>query len=474
MMKNNLILLSLVSVLLAGCSLSPKLEVPKMDFPQESSLNSNENKTLIDNTWWEKYKDKRLSLLIDEAFKNNYNLQETMLNISLARAILTSSTSDRYPSLNLGADGEKTKTSANTFQNSKHNTYNNFSLSGVLNYEVDLWGKVREAQKASKALLISSYAQKDTVKLALASNVADSYFILISLYEKLDVIQKAVNAKEESLKISNRQYSSGIIIQNILFQKKAELNRVKLLKNEIKQSINLQESALATLIGKSPKEIINFKNENFAKKLPNDIVVPSNLSSDILNKRPDIQEAEQKLIATNSQVGVAKAEYFPSISLSGILGYESLQLTSLVGSKSGTNSYGGNISMPFLNWGKVNANVRTAKTNKELAILAYRQTVQLAFQEVYDALNIRHSLSERLVQQISYEKNLEEIYKISQKQYENGYSDYINLKDAEYDFLIAQIDTITTKQALLSSGLTVYKSLGGGWNKNSFFKEVKE
>ena len=236
----------------------------------------------------------------------------------------------------------------------------------------------------------------------------------------------------------------------------------------------MKESALATLIGKSPKEIINFKNENFAKKLPNDIVVPSYLSSDILNKRPDIQEAEQKLIATNFQVGVAKAEYFPSISLSGILGYESLQLTSLVGSKSGTNSYGGNISMPFLNWGRVNANVRTAKTNKELAILAYRQTIQLAFQEVYDALNIRHSLSERLVQQISYEKNLEEIYKISQKQYENGYSDYINLKDAEYDFLIAQIDTITTKQALLSSGLTVYKSLGGGWNKNSFFKEVKE
>lgn len=472
-MKRNFLTFSLVALIFTGCSLSPELEVPKTDFPQDFSLNTKGDKSFIDDNWWKKYNDDKLSLLIDEAFQNNYNLQETMLNISLSRAILTSSTSDRYPSLNLGADAEKLRTSANTFNSDRHNTYNDFSLSGVLSYELDLWGKYKEAQKASEALLISSYAQKDTVKLALSSNVADSYFILVSLYEKLDVIQKAVSAKEESLKTSNTQYSSGLITQNILFQKKAELNRVQLMENEIKHSISLQESAIATLIGKDPKDIINFKNENLAKKLPNDIVVPSNLSSELLNKRPDIQEVEQKLIATNSEIGVAKAAYFPSISLSGMLGYESLQLTSLVGSKSATNSYGGNISMPFLNWGKVNSNVQTAKTNKELAILAYRQTVQLAFQEVYDALNTRHSLSERLIQQTSYEKNLEEIFNITQKQYASGYTNYINLKDAQYDYLLAQIDTITTKQALLSSGLTVYKSLGGGWNKDTFYKEEK-
>ena len=468
MMKRNLYSFSLVALIFSGCSLSPELNIPQTQFPEAYRADVKQETTYVDAAWWSNYHDEKLTALIEEALVNNYDLQTAMVNISLARATLSSSTSDRYPSLDLQGSGQRIRTSSDTFTSKTHSTYNDFSVSAVLSYELDLWGKYKEAETSSRASLVATYAAKDTVKISLASSVADSYFTLISLYEQLDITNETIKAREEGLKRNESKYALGAISKGTLLSERAELNSAQITKDALEQSILVQQSALAVLVGKSPEAIAAFSKDGLPRVLPSDITVPSNLPSELLTKRPDIKQAEENLRAANANIGVARAAYFPSISLSGALGFESTQLSNLMKSKSGMNSFGGSLASPLFNMGKTSSGVESAKANKELAEISYAQTVQQAFQEAYDALNKRHTLAQKLEHQLSYEKNIEQVYLLAQKQYENGYGDYLTLLDAKRNLLSAKLATSQTKQALISSGVSLYKSLGGGWDKEVF------
>lgn len=472
-MKNSLYYSAVLALVLSGCSLSPELSIPKSEFPEQYRADTASGKTQIAGSWWLEYHDEKLSALIEEAINNNYDLQEAMVNISLARATLSKSTSDRYPSVDVEGSGKRVRTSADTFNSKAHTTYNDFSLSAVLSYEIDLWGKYKEAETSSRASLIASYAAKDTVKISLAASVADSYFTLISLYEQADIVDATIQARMEGLKRYQAQYQAGSIGRAVLLQEEASLNSAKISKDALEQSIALQQSALAVLVGKSPKEIAEFAKMSLPRTLPKDVVIPANLPSELLTKRPDIKQAEENLKAANANIGVARAAYFPSISLSGVLGYESTQLSNLVGSKSATNNFGGSIASPLFNMGKTSATVESAKASKELAEISYAKTVQQAFQDVYDALNSRHTLMIKLEHQIAYEKSMEKVYALTKKQYEAGYGDYLSLLDAKRNLLSAQLATSQTKQALLSSGVSLFKALGGGWDKDVFERHAE-
>ena len=471
-MKNSIYYSAVLALILSGCSLSPELNVPTTQFPQTYRADVKNETTYVDAAWWSNYHDAKLNALIEEAIQNNYDLQTAMANISLARAALSSSTSNRYPSLDVQGSGQRVRSSADTFTSKAHNTYNDFSLSAVLSYELDLWGKYKEAEASSRASLIATYAAKDTVKISLAASVAESYFTLISLYEQLDITNETIQAREEGLKRNESKYSLGAISKGVLLSDRAELNSAQITKDALEQSILVQQSALAVLVGKSPEAIAAFSHDGLPRVLPNDVKVPANLPSELLTKRPDIMQAEENLKAANANIGVARAAYFPSISLSGALGFESTQLSNLMKSQSGMNSFGGSLVSPLFNMGKTSSNVESAKANKELAEIAYAKTVQQAFQEAYDALNKRHVLSQKLEHQLSYEKNIEQVYVLAKKQYESGYGDYLTLLDAKRNLLSAKLATSQTKQALLSSGVSLYKSLGGGWDKAVFEKHA--
>lgn len=472
-MMRNIYALSLSAFIFAGCSLSPELNIPTTQFPQAYRSDVKSETSYVDGAWWNSYGDAKLSSLIEEALANNYDLQTSMANISLARATLSSSTSNRYPSLDVQGSGQRIRSSADTFTSKAHNTYNDFSLSAVLSYELDLWGKYKEAEASSRASLIASYAAKDTVKISLAASVVDSYFTLISLYEQLDITNETIKAREEGLKRNESKYALGAISKGTLLSERAELNSVQITKDALEQSIALQQSALAVLVGKSPEAIASFSKDGLPRVLPSDIVVPSNLPSELLTKRPDIKQAEENLKAANANIGVARAAYFPSISLSGALGFESTQLSNLMKSQSAMNSFGGSLASPLFNMGKTSSNVESAKANKELAEITYAKTVQQAFQEAYDALNKRHTLTQKLEHQLAYEKNIEQVYLLAQKQYESGYGDYLTLLDAKRNLLSAKLATSQTKQALLSSGVSLFKSLGGGWDKEVFERHAE-
>ncbi|WP_333803948.1 efflux transporter outer membrane subunit [Sulfurospirillum sp.] len=471
-MKNSIYYSAVLALVLSGCSLSPELNVPQTQFPQAYRADVKSETGYVDGAWWSGYHDEKLSALIEEALNNNYDLQTAMANISLARASLSLSTSNRYPSLDVQGSGQRVRSSADTFNSKAHNTYNDFSLSAVLSYELDLWGKYKEAEASSRASLIATYAAKDTVKISLASSVAESYFTLISLYEQLDITNETIKAREEGLKRNESKYTLGAIAKGTLLSDRAELNSAQITKDALEQSIALQQSALAVLVGKSPEAIAAFSKDGLPRVLPSDIVVPSNLPSELLTKRPDIKQAEENLKAANANIGVARAAYFPSISLSGALGFESTQLSNLMKSQSGMNSFGGSLASPLFNMGKTSSNVESAKANKELAEITYAKTVQQAFQEAYDALNKRHTLTQKFEHQLAYEKNIEQVYLLAKKQYESGYGDYLTLLDAKRNLLSAKLASSQTKQALLSSGVSLYKSLGGGWDKVVFEKHA--
>jgi len=471
-MKNSMYISAVLALALGGCSLSPELNVPQTSFPDQYQKEGSKELSMVDKTWWKAYNDATLDALITEALKNNYDLQTAMANISLARATLSRSSSDRYPSLDVQGSAQRIRSSGDTFTSHTHNTYNDFSLSAVLSYEVDLWGKYKEAEASSRASLLSTYAAKDTVEISLAASVADGYFTLISLYEQLDITNETIQSRKEGLARYESQYKGGAISRTTLLQEQAELNNAQMMKDTLDQSIALQQSALAVLVGKSPEAIASFSKTQLPRVLPKDISVPSNLPSELLNKRPDIMQAEENLKAANANIGVARAAYFPSISLSGALGFESTQLSNLMKSQSAMNSFGGSLASPLFNMGKTSSNVESAKANKRIAEIAYAKTVQQAFQDVYDTLNKRRTLSQKLEHQQAYLANIEQVYVLAKKRYETGYGDYLTLLDAKRNLLSAQLSTSQTKQSLLSTGISLYKALGGGFDKKAFEKET--
>ena len=472
-MKHNIYSIFLSALILNGCTSSNDLVIPQTEFPLEYSNNANSKSIIIEEQWWKNYQDEKLSLLIEEALKNNHDLQTAMVNISLSRASLSSSTSERYPTLEVQGSTNKIKTSADTFESNIHNKYNNYSLSTVLSYEIDLWGKYKDAQNSAKSSLLASYASRDTVKLALIANVMDNYFTLISLNEQLNVINQIVLAKEEELKRYQTQYNVGSISKIDIYQEKSSLINLDMEKNSIEQSIALQKSALAVLVGKTPKEIDEFCKEIFKEKLPNDITVPLDLPSNLLNNRPDIKQAEENLKSANYNISVAKAMYFPKISLTALVGFESMNSNNLFQSSALKNSLGSSLVSPILNTGKISANVDNAKANMELAEINYKKTVQQAFQEVYDILNKRDAILKNMEHQKTYTKNIEEIYRITQNQYNQGYVDFIALQSAKRNYLSSQTNLIKLNQSLISSTVSLYKALGGGWSKE-YLNEIEK
>ena len=472
-MKHNIYSIFLSALILNGCTSSNDLVIPQTEFPLEYSNNVNSKSIIIEKQWWKNYQDEKLSLLIEEALKNNHDLQTAMVNISLSRASLSSSTSERYPTLEVQGSTNKIKTSADTFESNIHNKYNNYSLSTVLSYEIDLWGKYKDAQNSAKSSLLASYASRDTVKLALIASVIDNYFTLISLNEQLNVINQIVLAKEEELKRYQTQYNVGSISKIDIYQEKSSLINLDMEKNSIEQSIALQKSALAVLVGKTPKEIDEFCKEIFKEKLPNDITVPLDLPSNLLNNRPDIKQAEENLKSANYNISVAKAMYFPKISLTALVGFESMNSNNLFQSSALKNSLGSSLVSPILNTGKISANVDNAKANMELAEINYKKTVQQAFQEVYDILNKRDAILKNMEHQKTYTKNIEEIYRITQNQYNQGYVDFIALQSAKRNYLSSQTNLIKLNQSLISSTVSLYKALGGGWSKE-YLNEIEK
>ncbi|MFP4485422.1 MAG: efflux transporter outer membrane subunit [Campylobacterales bacterium] len=460
-----------IALLLVGCSLKPDLNAPAYDNLPSSYDGEKSSSEPINKEWWKGFKDPVLDEMIDEAFRYNSNLLLAAANVAEARATLDLDRANQYPSLDAEAKGSRSKRSEQTFpQSPGKTTFNNFGLSAILSYELDLWGKLSSQKEASEAILEASRANRDAIKLALASDVASSYFTLIALKEQKSVAQKTYSSQKESYEYYKKQYDNGLVDELTLMQSLAELDSTEAALESIKLQEELQNRALKILIGKSPQEIITstqLTDIDALSDVPKIADVPVGMPSSLLERRPDIRASLEQLRAANASVGVARANYFPSISLSGVFGGESEALKNLFRSDAQIWNLAGSAAMPLVDFGRVSAGVESAKAQKEYALISYQKSVKNAFKEVMDALNTQSSSKKRSMISKRQVETLQKSLNLSKKRFDAGYTSYLEVLDSQRGLFSAELQSVSNNLDVINSTITLYKALGGGWNVES-------
>ena len=339
--------LSAIVLLTSGCSLAPKVQKDPLKLPQNSLHVKTQT---VESIWWKKFHDKNLDALIAEALKNSDDLKLSLSNLKKARAAYGLDEAALYPQLDLDGTATRQQKSLNSFPSSYGGIYNNFGTFANVSYEIDFWGAVGNQRDADLALFFASKANMDSMRIAIITDVANYYFTLLALDEQLRIAQTSVQSYTQSLQYREIQLKHGVIDPLVIAQAKAQVADATRTVETLKQSRLTTYSALALLLGRSPAELFESKVIT-AKALPASVHIPAGVPANLLENRPDIRSAEQNLIAKTDLIGVAKAAYFPNISLTGDYGFQSQKLDNLVSSSSTAWGFGPSLSIPLFHFG---------------------------------------------------------------------------------------------------------------------------
>lgn len=466
-MRTKILLSGTVALwLFTGCSMAPKLEITPPALPENNATAAAEAANTIDMKWWEGYNDATLNAFIEEALKNNDDLKMAASRVAQAAAALGYSRAERYPMIDGGAGANRQKTSGESLSPFSGFLYNNFDLSVSAAYEFDFWGKYRNLEAAARAKLFATEADRETVRISLVSSVAEMYFNLISLRQQVKVTEETVQAYKESYEYRSRQFSHGVIDGLTLQQSHALYASAKVALAGLREERMLAENAMGILLGRSPRALLEARYDS-AFEMPQPLVIPSHLTSKLLERRPDIVTAEENLRAANATIGVAKAAYFPTISLTGSAGYSSTDLDTLLNSSAQMWSVGGALYVPLLDFGRIKSSVEEAEARKDEAVSAYAQTVKVAFKEVYDSLTKIKAAHEKVVAQDEAKIALEKALQLSQNRFDSGYGTYLEVIEAKRALLVASLNLVQLNASLVTNQISLYKSLGGGWQRQN-------
>lgn len=466
------------ALLLSACAVGDDYARPGTELPlqwpwqqtaaEKAAEQQQEQVKRIPRDWWKLFNDPALTALVDEGLQHNSDALIAAARVAQARAYLGVTNADLYPTI--GVEGAARRTS-----NSEENTmsgfalnskpYNNFTLGAVLNYELDLWGRLRRSSESARARLLASESNRDAIDLAVASDIASGYFNLLALDAQIAVTEDTIVSREEAYRYEDAQYRHGAVNELTYRQAESELASARAALPALVQARVEQESALAILLGRSPAAIIDGKVERTKdmSALPASPVLPDSLPSTLLERRPDIHAAEQNLVAANADIGVAKANYFPTLSLSALLGLASSEADDLLQSSARQWNAGASIAGPLLDFGRVAYGVDGARATKQEAELTYQQTVRAAFKQVLDSLSAEKTSAERLEALKVQTGALSETLRVAQLRYNAGYSNYLEVLDAQRNLYQAQLNGITAARDRLSASVNLYKALGGGW-----------
>ncbi|MCR6579190.1 TolC family protein [Campylobacter insulaenigrae] len=452
---------------IAACSLKPNLKISDVNYTKSLDENISINKQ-----WWKMFNDDNLNYLVEQALKNNNDLQIAYINLQKAYEALGISRSDLLPKLDGSASGARSKTSINAPSNkSKDFAFgNDFKLGLNLSYEIDLWGKYRDNYGASKSKLQASEFDYESARLSLISNVTKTYFNIASLSEQVKILEESVQSYQKTYNLKLEHFKIGVISEYELSKFKAELDNSKILLTNAKIQKESNTKALKILTSNTIDDIL-YNSVNYTKIGRYDVNIPQGIGSEILLQRPDIQSALKILEEKNYLVGVARSAFLPNLSLTGLLGYESKDLDLLVKNGSGTWGVAGNFMMPIFHWGEIYNSVNIAKLSKDEAFLQYENTLKKAFGEIQLALFNRRSYYEN-------EKNYEnlflaqsKIYEISNVRYENGVINLADYLQDQRNYLNAKLAYINSSYELANSIVDVIKAFGGGFNAKENSKD---
>ena len=459
-MKTKIFLAFSASILLfSACSLAPEYTTPQLELPEAKQ------EVTINTEWFKGFNDEKLNLLIEEVLTNNDDLKLAVTNVQKARAQYNISRADLYPLFDAGATATRQKRSTNAFPGAFGGLYNDYSLSASMSYKVDFWGKNFNQKNANLANFLAIDANKETLKISLITDVVTYYFNLVATKEQLQIAYENLKNYEQTLAYRKKQYKYGVIDALIVAQAKASVASVKTTIEEIKVSQIKLHSALVILLGRSPKEIFQ-KNIKTQVTLPKSIKIPNYLPTNLLQNRPDIKIAEENLKATTALIGVARAAYFPNVSINGSYGLQSQKLSNITESNSQVWGIGPSIYMPLFDFGKISAAVNVSNANQKIALISYDKAVKNAYKEVYDSLQSLKAIEskkEAIAQQVSAYK---QAYNIANKKFSVGTTSYLDVLVAQSLLLNAKLAYITSKSEFLIEQATLYKALGGGWKSN--------
>lgn len=469
-----------VLLLLSGCAVGPDYQRPTIELPKHGDkLRGSGGQFLgaeahheISDTWWEAFGDPVLSRLIERALKENLNLQIARARIDEASAGLTQSRANLIPSLTASTNSTRFRSSklgleglAKGGEAQPDRIYEQHQAGLTLSYQLDLFGQNRRAFEGAKARAYRSAYLAESARLTVAAQVARAYFALRALDAQVDIAQRTLSSREKALKLHEKRFKGGVTNELVFRQAEAEVAVSRAMLPNLLQKRVAAETALHRLLGSSPRELLETSIERGKafEQLKLATMLPSNLPSDLLNRRPDVRAAESALISANAAIGQAKAAFFPMINLTGNLGSQSVELARLFSAPATLWTAVAGLVMPIFDAGKTAAGVRAANARQEIALAEYRDAVHQAFAEAHDYLSAHRYLSEQLSAQQAKVSAARRALHLAKLRYGNGYSSYLEVLDSERTLFAAELDAIQVKQAQLEGAVNVYLALGGGF-----------
>ena len=458
-----IIFAALFAGLAAGCTVGPNYHRPAVQSPasfRELSDNPQaQAASYADLKWWQVFEDPQLQELIRTALKQNYDLQLATERINAARAQLAITRASQFPQVQ--GNGNFSGGKESNFQT----RFNFLTLAADAAFQLDLFGKLRRATEASRAELLATEDARQTVILTLVSDVASDYFALLQLDLQVQITHNTVAAQEASVKLTNLRLDHGVATKLDVLQAQQVLDSANAQIPDLERQIAQQENAISILLGNYPQAVPRGLTL-VEQKLPPE--VPAGLPSTLLERRPDIREAEQILVASNAEIGVAKAQFFPQISLTGSGGGafgRSSAFSGLMSSQVGTWSYGAQVSQPIFTAGALRGNLRLAESQHQQALIVYKQAIQHAFGDVSDALIGYQKDHQVRVRQEETVADLQESVRLSNMRYRGGTTTYLEVLDGQRSLFAAELTLAQARGTEYQSLVQLYRSLGGGWQE---------
>lgn len=450
----------IASIFLASCLVGPDFEEPQFDdLPDEFRFSDAYDQQEVNLVWWELFNDPVLVSLVNTALEQNKDLLIAISRIEEARQILTFTEADLYPRFDLQGGANRGNFIGGIISSDPDEPINSAFISPVVNWEIDFWGKFRRANEASRAQLLASEYAKTTVQISLISEVVGAYFRLLDFKERLRVSEQTLESRDESLIIMQKRFDRGVIPKIDLNQAQVQREIAATAVPVNKRLIANTENALSVLLGTFPQEI-RTDLDLYQQTIPPDI--PVGLPSSLLERRPDILEALYLIQAQNALIGVAVAQRFPAISISGAAGAATNDAAQMTIDGFAWNIAAG-LTGPIFNFGQDKARVEIEEARTEQALYSYQNVVLNAFREVSDSLVDIQTYREQIVALKSQTKAAENANRLSKMRYDQGFSSYLEVLDSERAQFSAQLDLSQATQEYYNAYVRLYKSLGGGW-----------
>lgn len=450
---------ALVPLLLAACTLGPDYKRPEVDLPADFGVG--QSNLPAAERWWTVFQDPVLDKLVEEALANNRDLRMAAERVEQARAQLGITRADQLPTAGIDARRSRDRASERGSFPLPPDAIETDTYRAVVraSWEIDFWGKYRRATEAARAELAASDAGRAAVRATLVADVARGYFVLRALDRRLESVSRTLEGRRIATDLQKLRLDAGAVSELEFRQVESEQRNTEALVPALRQAIVRQEGALAVLLGRSPRAVFQAAVKRGTPATPV-VEVPAGLPSELLLRRPDLREAEARLHAANARIGVARAAYFPSITLTGFFGGESQVLSDLFSGSARTWSVAAGLLQPIFESGALKGGVDLANARTREAAERYQQAIAVAFREVRDAINVQTHARDAFAAQDARVQALARTAELARLRYENGAASLFEVLEAERQLQVARLDAIDAERDRRNAIVELYLALG--------------